>query len=42
MIVHYSELKNLTSLMLDYNGDGKADFLIEIIGEINPIADIVT
>ncbi|MDR5612015.1 MAG: M10 family metallopeptidase C-terminal domain-containing protein [Arsenophonus sp.] len=42
MIVHYNQSENLTSLMLDYNGDGKADFLIEIIGEINPIADIVT
>jgi len=35
MIVHYNQSENLTSLMLDYNGDGKADFLIEIIGEIN-------
>lgn len=42
MIVHYNQSENLTNLMLDYNGDGKADFLIEIIGEINPIADIVT
>lgn len=42
MIVHYNQSENLTNLMLDCDGDGKADFLIEIIGEINPIADIVT
>lgn len=42
MIVHYNQAENLTSLMLDHNGNGEADFLIEIIGEINPIVDIVT
>ncbi|WP_119711255.1 M10 family metallopeptidase C-terminal domain-containing protein [Arsenophonus endosymbiont of Aleurodicus floccissimus] len=42
MIVHYNQSENLTSLMLDYDGNGKADFLIEIIGEVNPIEDIVT
>lgn len=42
MIVHYNQSENLTSLMLDYDENGKADLLIEIIGEINSIEDIVT
>ncbi|WP_180560592.1 M10 family metallopeptidase C-terminal domain-containing protein [Arsenophonus apicola] len=41
MLINYDKTQNLTKLMLDHDGDGQAEFQIQIIGSINPIEDVL-
>lgn len=41
MIVNYNEQDNLTSIMVDCDGNGEAGFKIEVVGVVNHVTDII-
>ncbi|HGJ5864955.1 M10 family metallopeptidase C-terminal domain-containing protein [Arsenophonus nasoniae] len=41
MMINYNKTENLTKLLLDHDGDGQAEFQIDIIGTVDPIKDII-
>lgn len=41
LLLNYNKSTNNTNLMLDQNGDGQAEFKIDIVGEVNFEQDII-